>query len=58
MLDSCYHHGWFGSAGKSLVAEVLMLRRILSTGKKAFLVLPYVALCSEKVRLLVSILLL
>ncbi len=46
------------SAGKSLVAEVLMLRRILSTGKKAFLVLPYVALCSEKVKLLVSILLL
>ncbi|XP_073390265.1 helicase and polymerase-containing protein TEBICHI isoform X3 [Physcomitrium patens] len=36
------------SAGKSLVAEVLMLRRILSTGKKALLVLPYVALCSEK----------
>lgn len=31
------------------MAEVLMLRRILSTGKKALLVLPYVALCSEKV---------
>lgn len=38
------------SAGKSLVAEVLMIRRILATGKKALLVLPYVALCSEKVR--------
>jgi len=31
------------------VAEVLMIRRILSTGKKALLVLPYVALCTEKV---------
>ncbi|KAG0587234.1 hypothetical protein KC19_2G150600 [Ceratodon purpureus] len=36
------------SAGKSLVAELLMLRRVLSTGKKALLVLPYVTLCSEK----------
>ncbi len=36
------------SAGKSLVAEVLMLRRVLSTGKPAMLVLPFVALCSEK----------
>jgi DNA polymerase theta len=44
------------SAGKSLVAEVLMLRRILSTGKKAFLVLPYVALCSEKAEHLESLL--
>lgn len=37
------------SAGKSLVAEVLMIRRILATEKKALLVLPYVALCAEKV---------
>lgn len=26
-----------------------MLRRVLSTGKKALLVLPYVTLCCEKV---------
>jgi len=26
-----------------------MLRRVLSTGKKALLVLPYVSLCCEKV---------
>ena len=37
------------SAGKSLVAEVLMIRRILASEKKAVLVLPYVALCAEKV---------
>lgn len=36
------------SAGKSLVAEVVLLRRVISTGKKALLVLPYVSLCAEK----------
>ncbi|XP_078170110.1 helicase and polymerase-containing protein TEBICHI-like [Carex rostrata] len=36
------------SAGKSLVAEILMLRRIMSTGKMAILVLPYVSICVEK----------
>ncbi|KAL6854375.1 hypothetical protein ACP4OV_019278 [Aristida adscensionis] len=36
------------SAGKSFVAEVLMLRRILSTGNMAILVLPYVSICAEK----------
>lgn len=37
--------------GKSLVADVLMLRKVLeSPGKKALLVLPYVALVQEKQR--------
>jgi DNA polymerase theta len=36
------------SAGKSLVADVLMLRRVLTTGKPVMLVLPYRALCAEK----------
>ncbi|CEI38885.1 unnamed protein product [Fusarium venenatum] len=37
--------------GKSLVADVLMLKRILQEkGTKALLVLPYVALVQEKVR--------
>ncbi|XP_057799459.1 helicase and polymerase-containing protein TEBICHI [Salvia miltiorrhiza] len=36
------------SAGKSFVAEILMLRRVLATGKIALLVLPYVSICSEK----------
>lgn len=36
------------SGGKSLVAEVLMLRRLLSTGRPCLLVLPYIALCHEK----------
>ncbi|KAF4467450.1 DNA polymerase theta subunit [Fusarium albosuccineum] len=37
--------------GKSLVADVLMLKRILEEkGSKALLVLPYVALVQEKVR--------
>ncbi|EPS63523.1 hypothetical protein M569_11260, partial [Genlisea aurea] len=36
------------SAGKSLVAEILMLRRIFTTGKVALLVLPYVSICTEK----------
>lgn len=37
------------SAGKSFVAEILMLRRVLATGKIALLVLPYVSICAEKV---------
>lgn len=39
------------SAGKSLVAEVLLIRRVIDTGKKAFLVLPFVSICYEKVKL-------
>jgi len=37
------------SAGKSFVAEILMLRRVILTGKMALLVLPYVSICAEKV---------
>ncbi|GAV78351.1 DEAD domain-containing protein/Helicase_C domain-containing protein/DNA_pol_A domain-containing protein, partial [Cephalotus follicularis] len=36
------------SAGKSFVAEILMLRQVISTGKIAVLVLPYVSICAEK----------
>lgn len=36
------------SGGKSMVAELLMLRRTMETGKPALLVLPYVAICTEK----------
>ncbi|XP_019052387.1 PREDICTED: helicase and polymerase-containing protein TEBICHI isoform X2 [Nelumbo nucifera] len=36
------------SAGKSFVAEILMLRRVISTGRMALLVLPYVSICAEK----------
>ncbi|KAL2974876.1 hypothetical protein AAZX31_14G127200 [Glycine max] len=36
------------SAGKSFVAEILMLRRVIITGKMALLVLPYVSICAEK----------
>ncbi|KAF6260745.1 hypothetical protein COO60DRAFT_857019 [Scenedesmus sp. NREL 46B-D3] len=36
------------SGGKSMVAEVLMLRRLLSTGRPALLVMPYVSLCAQK----------
>nr|KYP53975.1 hypothetical protein KK1_000141 [Cajanus cajan] len=36
------------SAGKSFVAEILMLRRVIVTGKMAVLVLPYVSICAEK----------
>ena len=44
------------SAGKSLVAEILMLRRIMSTSSIGMLVLPFVALCSEKANQLESLL--
>ncbi|KAH9615418.1 hypothetical protein KSS87_023001 [Heliosperma pusillum] len=36
------------SAGKSFVAEILMLRRVIESGKMALLVLPYVSICVEK----------
>lgn len=42
------------SAGKSIVAEILMLRRVITTGKIALLVLPYVSICAEKVIFLSS----
>ena len=42
--------------GKSLVADVLMLKRIIDEpGKKAILVLPYVALVQEKLKWLRSL---
>eukprot|EP00850_Spirogloea_muscicola_P019963 SM000203S06139 [mRNA] locus=s203:219205:230833:+ [translate_table: standard] len=36
------------SAGKSLMAEIIMIRRIMATNKKAIIVLPFVALSAEK----------
>eukprot|EP00198_Chlamydomonas_reinhardtii_P012144 XP_001701481.1 DNA polymerase theta [Chlamydomonas reinhardtii] len=36
------------SGGKSMVAEMLGIRRLLTTGKPFMLVLPFVALCAEK----------
>ena len=34
--------------GKSLVAEVLLLRRVMATRRMGMLVLPYVSICEEK----------
>ncbi|KAL9602187.1 MAG: hypothetical protein Q9219_002051 [cf. Caloplaca sp. 3 TL-2023] len=42
-------------AGKSLIADVLMLKRVLASPRtKAILVLPYVALVQEKANMLVN----
>ncbi len=38
------------SSGKTLVADIIMVRRLLEEKRPCMLVLPYVALCEEKVR--------
>ncbi|KAL9251231.1 Helicase and polymerase-containing protein, partial [Drosera capensis] len=43
-------------AGKSFVAEILMLRHVIGTEKMALLVLPYVSICAEKAEHLESLL--
>lgn len=42
------------SAGKTVVYEILALRRLITTGKPFMLVLPTVALCKQKVRTYIS----
>jgi len=37
------------SGGKSLVAELLLMRRLLFKGLRGLYILPYVSICSEKV---------
>ncbi|XP_061833003.1 DNA polymerase theta isoform X2 [Nerophis lumbriciformis] len=43
------------SAGKTLVSELLMLKRILETKRKAFFILPFVSVAKEKMHYLQSV---
>jgi DNA polymerase theta len=38
------------SAGKTLVAELLMLKNVLDLKRKAIMILPYVSLAKEKLK--------
>lgn len=44
------------SAGKSLVADVLAIRRVIAERKKAIIVVPYIAIVQEKTRFLKKVL--
>uniref|UniRef100_H3DKC6 DNA polymerase theta n=1 Tax=Tetraodon nigroviridis TaxID=99883 RepID=H3DKC6_TETNG len=43
------------SAGKTLVSELLMLKRVLETKRKALLILPFVSVAKEKMHYLQSV---
>ncbi|CAE1304794.1 POLQ [Acanthosepion pharaonis] len=43
------------SAGKTMVAELLILKRVLETKRKAIMILPFVSVAHEKVRYLKSL---
>jgi DNA polymerase theta len=44
------------SAGKTLVAELLMIKNVIETKRKAIMILPFVSLAKEKLKYLQSIL--
>lgn len=46
--QACIEDSFFSFLGKTLVAELLLLKRVIETGRKGVFILPFVSVAREK----------